>query len=149
MIQKMSMSLIVLLLTGCLAIAQDIPQSQVPSIIVNKFQQDYPKAHDIDWEMDGENYEVEFELGLLQKDHEILYSPSGEILRHKQEITKSDLPEKVKNVLKNDYSGYRIKDVDKIEMDGKVIYKLEAKSLKDEWDLTLDEEGNILSNKLD
>ncbi len=132
------------------AIGQDIPQRKVPSLIVNKFQQNFPEARDLDWEMKGENYEVEFEVGRHpDRDHEILYSPTGEILRHKQEISKNDLPAPVSKKLATDYKGYRIKDVKKIVEGNKTIYKLEAKSYKEEWELKLDSEGNILRKERD
>src|SRR6478609_6371041 len=69
---------------------QDVPQSQVPSLVVNNFQQSFPKAFDVEWELEGENYKVEFETGLLRDDHEALYDKAGKLLRHKEEISQSD-----------------------------------------------------------
>ena len=60
---KQILSIGVALLIGSIAQAQDIPQSQVPSIIVNKFNKEFPKASDIEWEMDGNLYNVDFEMG--------------------------------------------------------------------------------------
>ena len=148
--KKFFLSAIALLFAVGYAIGQDIPQSKVPSLVVNQFQQNFSKARDIEWEMKGENYEVEFEVGRHpDRDHEILYSPAGQVLRHKQEISSKDLPAQISQKLKAEYDGYRIKDVKKIVEGDKTIYKLEAKSHKEEWELKLDEKGNILRKKRD
>lgn len=129
--------------------AQKIPQNQVPSVVLNNFQQNFQNAKDIEWKKKPGYYEVEFEIGRPDKDHEIWYDSTGKVLRHKQEISKKELPAKVMNTLNANYKGYRIKDVKKIDKAGKVTYKLEAKSATDEWDLVLDANGTILKKKLD
>ena len=43
--------------------AQDLTESQVPSVIVNNFKKEFPKASDVEWEKKGEQYNVEFEIG--------------------------------------------------------------------------------------
>lgn len=143
--KRFFLSIIAGLFAISLSFGQDIPQSQVPSLIVNSFQQDYPNAKDIEWEMKGEAYEVEFELGWPSKDHEIRYDATGKILLHKEEISKKDLPAKVAEVLNTEYKSYRIKDIEKIVEGERTVYTLEAKSISEEWDLVIDPEGNILS----
>ncbi len=148
--KRIFLSAIALLFAVSYAIGQDISQSKVPSVIVNKFQQGFSKARDVEWEMKGDNYEVEFEVGRHpDRDHEILYSPTGDVLRHKQEISKKDLPAQISKKLKAEYKGYRIKDVEKIVKGDQTIYKLEAKSSKEEWEMKLDDKGNILRKKRD
>src|SRR5699024_6696468 len=53
------------------AVAQDIPQNQVPSVILNHFQQNFSKASDVEWEKDWDNYKVEFETGMFGSDQEV------------------------------------------------------------------------------
>ena len=58
-----TIQLAVLLLLGTGTIfAQDIPKSQVPSVIVNNFKKEFPKANDIEWEMQGDLYNVDFKI---------------------------------------------------------------------------------------
>ncbi len=128
---------------------QDIPQSQVPSLIVNSFQQAYPKAYDIEWEMDGEMYKVEFETGLTGSDHDAWYDKTGKLVRHKEKISKSDLPQKVTAKINNDYKGYQVDDVKKLTEGSKVTYTLELKTHTEEWKIALDPDGNILSKVAD
>ncbi len=129
--------------------AQDISQSQVPSFVVNEFQQAHPKALNVEWEMDGGHYKVEFEIGLLGTDHEIWYDQTGKIRRQEEEISKADLPKAVLSKIKTNYDGYRLDDVKKISVGTEIIYTLEAKTLMEEWKLAFDEVGNELSKIAD
>ncbi len=138
-----------LFLTLGTAYGRDIPQSQVPSVVVNNFQQKFPKASDVEWEMDGEMFKVEFELGLLGQDHEVWYDKMGKLIRHKEEISSTELPQKVSDKIKSDYNGFRTSDVDKITEGGKVSYKVELKTLSEKWKVLFDADGNVLSKKAD
>ncbi len=128
---------------------QDIPQNQVPSLILNNFQQSFPKAFDVEWELRGENYEVEFETGLPGRDHNAWYDKTGKLSRHKEEISKSDLPGKVLAKINNDFNAYRVEDVEKITESNKAIYTLELNSFTEEWKVAFDAEGNVLSKIAD
>lgn len=129
--------------------AQDIRQSEVPSVILNHFQKSFPKAADIDWEIKGNYYEVEFETGLLGDDHKILYSRDGKLVRHEEEISKSNLPKTVLASIKRSFNGYRTDDIKKITEGGKVIYNVELKSNSQEWKVVFDAQGRILQKKED
>lgn len=145
------------ILTGSFALAafanttfgQEIPQSQVPSLIVNNFQQTFTKAIDVEWELKGDLYEVEFETGLLGTDHEAWYDKAGKLIKHKEEVAKSDLPQKVSAKINSDFSAYRVDDVKKITENDKVTYTLELKSYTEEWKVAFDTEGTILSKIAD
>jgi uncharacterized membrane protein YkoI len=129
--------------------AQDIAQNQVPSVISNQFNSQYSKATDIEWEMDGNLYNVDFEIG-WNTDHEIWYNKNGEIVKHKEDIAKSDLPETVKNKLKSNFKGYSIDDLEQITDNGKVLYKIELDALvQQDWDVVLDSNGNVISKIAD
>lgn len=130
------------------AFGQDIPQSQVPSVMVNNFQQTFPKAYDVEWELKGDNYKVEFETG-FGTDHEVWFNKAGKQTRHKEEISKSNLPKKVVNKINTDFSGYRVEDVKKITEENKTTYTLELKSFIQEWKMVFNSEGNVLSKIAD
>lgn len=131
------------------AFGQEIPQSQVPSLIVNNFQQTFPKTFDVEWELKGDLYEVEFETGLLGTDHEAWYDKTGKLVKHKEEISKSDLPQKVSAKINSEFSAYRVEDVKRITESDKVTYTLELKSFTEEWKVMFDKEGAILSKIAD
>ncbi|MBO6185038.1 MAG: PepSY-like domain-containing protein [Chryseobacterium sp.] len=129
--------------------AQDIHQNEVPSIILNNFQKTFPKASDIDWEIKGNLYEVEFETGFLGDDHKVLYSRDGKLVRHEEEISKSNLPKTVLVSIKKSFPGYRTDDIKKITEGGKVIYNVELKNYSQEWKVVFDTQGRILQKIAD
>lgn len=131
--------------------AQDIPQSQVPSVVVNSFQKSFPKATDVEWELQSADqlYKVEFETGLAGYDHDAWYDKTGKLVKHKEEIAKSDLPQSVTTKIDTDYKGYRMDDVKKITEGTVVTYSIEVKSRAEEWKLLLDASGNVLSKIAD
>jgi len=141
---KMILSACTLALSTIGAFAQDIPQSQVPAVVVNSFQQKFPKAKGIDWELKAGLYEAEFETGLFGTDHEVWIQSNGKIVRHKEELAKNDLPKAVIAKVKKDFPGYRIEDVKRITEEQKITYAFEVKSQTDEWKLVVDTQGNVL-----
>ncbi len=138
-------SLMTFLLAVNAAFAQKIHKSSVPSIIVNNFHQNFPRAYDVEWKLENELYKVEFETGLRRYDHTVWYDQSGKIIRSKAEIPKSELPEAVQSKLATEFRGYLVSDIKKIVDQNVAIYTLEVKKLYEEWKVSLDAEGNILS----
>ncbi len=104
--------------------AQDIPQSLVPSVVINAFQQQFPKATDLEWEKKGELYEAEFDLAF--KDHKVILDANGKVLKHKQDIAVADLPAAVKESIKKGFPHYNIDDAKKIDSEGVIVYKVEV-----------------------
>lgn len=128
-------------LLGSLSVAaQDLSPDRVPSVVVNEFQKQFPKATDVDWEMDEGAYQVEFEIDRL--DHEVWFDQAGRILRHKEEISTRSVPEAVKSAIRDRYRGYRIVEADKLTRGDNSVYKLEIKRLWKDMDVVVDEKGN-------
>lgn len=130
-------------------VAQEMPQNQVPSVIVNNFQKQFPKAFDVEWELKGNLYQVEYEIGVLGADHEAWYNQTGKLVKHKEEISKKDLPQKVLSSIDKSFSLYRIDDVKKITETNNVTYTLELNSFTEEWKVAYDNNGKLLSKIAD
>lgn len=129
--------------------AQHLHPSEVSSVILNNFQKTFPKARDIEWEIKGNLYEVEFETGIFGDDHKALYIRDGKLVRHEEEIAKSNLPKTVLETIHKYYSNYRIDDVKKISENRKIIYKVELKNYSTEWKVVFDSQGRILQKRED
>lgn len=129
--------------------AQEIQQREVPPTIVIRFQSLFPDALDIEWKRVGENYKVEFEIGVLSIDHSVWFDKTGEIVQHKEEIKKSNMPQKVLLKIASDFNGYHIEDPKKTTKGEIVIYEVELKTNTSELKITFDENGNVLSKKED
>lgn len=139
-----TIKIVVLLILGTGTIfAQDIPKSQVPSVIVNNFKKEFTKANDVEWERQGDLYNVDFEIGLFT-DYEAWYNASGKLVKHTQEISKSDLPKAVINAIKTQYKEYSIDDVKKIIEDGVETYKVELEKWDEDFDVIYSKNGNLI-----
>ena len=129
--------------------SQDIPQSQLPSVVVNVFNKQFPKVTDLEWEMEGSLYNADFETG-WNIDHEVWYTKEGKMVKHKEDISVIDLPKAVSQKIATDFKGYSLHDLERIMDNGKVVYKMELKALiEQDWDVVLDANGNILSKVAD
>lgn len=136
--------MIVIFLSSTSIFAQDILESQVPSVILNNFKKDFPKAKDVEWDRQGDQYNVDFEIGWVT-DYEAWYSSSGKLNKYTKEISEKDLPKAVKNLIKNQYKGYHIDDVKKITENGLETYDVEIKKGNDELELILSGKGKLIN----
>jgi hypothetical protein len=103
----------------------------------------------VEWETDGDIYEVEFEVKF--RDYEAYYDVKENLLMYVQEIYHSELPAIVKNAAESKYPKYRFEDIDKIRQGSEVFYKIEMerKSSDLEVKLLIKDDGAILEEKLD
>lgn len=136
---------VIMMATGTI-IAQDMRQSDVPSVVVNNFKKEFPKAKDVEWEMKGDVYNVEFEIGLFT-DYEAWYEASGKIIKYTQEIPNRDLPKAIKEAIKKQYDGYRVDDVKKLVENNTETYLVEIEKKKDEIILVFSADGTLHPNK--
>lgn len=132
--------LTVLFFTSTALFAQDIPSSQVPSVVLNQFNIDFPKAQDVDWKLENNDYNVDFEFNQGQ-DFEAWYSNSGKLLRLEEEISKSELPQAVVTAIKNKYSAYKIDDVEKITQNNTIYYEAELEKGDSEITVLFNKDG--------
>lgn len=122
--------------------AQVINENQVPSVVLNTFKTEFPKASDVEWEMKGDQFQVEFEIGYFS-DYEAWFTATGEMLYYEEEISKRKLPEAVKNTIQQKYDAYRIDHVKKINKKGEISYAIELEKGREEINIIVNENGQI------
>jgi hypothetical protein len=93
-------------------------------VLRKKFTADFPKAKDVEWELTGDIYEVDFDISFA--DYKALYDEKGTLLMYKTDIAESKLPAIVKNAIYAKYPKYKIEDADKIFAGKSVYYEIEA-----------------------
>ena len=130
--------------------AQGVQRRGVPAVVLNAFQQQFPKARQVEWEKkrDG-NYEVEFDNGLFSRDHQAIVSPEGKVLRHEEELASYSLPDAIKQQIKTEFDGYRIDDVKKIDEAGTITYEVALESRYGDLEVIFDPEGKIIKERMD
>lgn len=123
------------------SIAQTIAIKDVPKEVVEAVKAKYPTAK-IEWEMEGENYEAEFEAEGIGFD--VLITPAGKILEIEEEVESTTLPAGATTYLNKNFPGKKIKDAEKVtDAFGKVTYSVEI----EDYDYIFDAQGNFLSRE--
>jgi CMP-N-acetylneuraminic acid synthetase len=118
-----------------------------PAGLQQKFQVDFPKAYDVEWETANDIYEVEFEIRF--RDFKVLYDKNGNLLIVKEEIRRSELPAIVKNAAESKYPKYTFEDIDKIRCGTEILYKVEMECGESEVKLLIKSDGSIFQEKFD
>lgn len=135
--------LALMMITTGTVFAQDIPQSEVPEAVMKSFNQKFPKASDVEWERKGDLFEVDFDMNFFA-DHDARFDASGNLIRHKEEIAKKDLPKAVASAISSQFSEYRIDDVDRITENGKTTYKVELEKGSEDRKVVFSEDGSLV-----
>lgn len=128
------------LLVGYAVIAQDIAQKDVPSVVLNTFQQQFAKADEVEWEKENGQYVVEFELG--KTDHKAWLDATGKLLMHGPAIPEKELPDAVKAAIQRDYATYDLDDVYRIEDNSAAHFAVEMEKGKDEMTIVYRADGS-------
>ncbi|ADF52883.1 conserved hypothetical protein [Zunongwangia profunda SM-A87] len=124
---------------GCESDDEDDFRADVPSVVLNAFQSNYPKASDVEWEMLGDDYQVDFEIERV--DYEAIFSAEGDMLKYKYEISSTELPEAVKKAITTNYGNYQIDDTDILVINKDLYYQVELDGKPDKH-LVLNEDGS-------
>ena len=133
-------SLVSLLIgAGCESDDEDDFRADVPSVVLNAFQANYPKASDVEWEMFGDDYEVEFDIETV--DYEAIFSAEGDMLKYKYEVLSSELPEAVSKKVAENYADYQIDDTDILVINNELYYQVELDGKPDKH-LVFNEDGS-------
>lgn len=109
-----------LAITGC---EQSIPESEVPSVVLNAFNLEFEDPLEVDWEKKSDFYSVEFEI--QNKDHEALIDENGKLIKFKKELEVTELSEELKSTLATGFSEMKIDDVHLLVMNDSQYYQVE------------------------
>lgn len=145
--KKLQIAIIALMGTAAVS-AQDMNPADIPSDLTSAFEQAHPDAQDVEWEMEGDAYKVEFEIN--DEDREIWYSADGTTNKLEKDLREDELPEAISSAISNKYADYKIDSVEMTEENGKATYEVELeKGWDDEIDVVFDADGEVLSETED
>lgn len=145
--KKLMLIIAGILLGTVISFAQDVKEADVPSVVLNSFKKEFSKVSDVEWEVKGDVYDVEFDIGFA--DHEAWFDNSGKMIKHNEEIKTSNLPETILSTLNKEYKPYRVSDVKKIETGSTVVYQLDLKNGNEEWEMLFASNGKLIEKKAD
>ena len=121
--------------------AQKIHIKNVPDVVKTAFESQFKNVSDIEWEKEGDLYEVEFEMS--ETEHSVVYDGAGNLLETEIEIKISELPESITEYIKANYKS-KIKEASKItDSLGTETFEVEIKGK----DLIFDYNGTLIKSK--
>lgn len=129
------------------AIAQDVAERDVPSVVLNALRSKYSNAIKVEWELQNDLYKAEFEIG--SRDHDVWIDRNGTIVKHKEEFPHRELPQAIMQKLQSEFAGYKIDDAEKIEEGGNIYYEVELDGRRDERKILFTSEGDVRENSID
>jgi uncharacterized protein YijF (DUF1287 family) len=142
---KYILSISILVCSIVVAQAQVIQQADVPAAVLNAVKARYPNVSEIKWKLKDDEYRAEFKID--KRGHDIWLDKSGSIKKLKQDISKNDLPDAVKQKIASEFKTFAIDDADKIEKGGITYYQVKLKAGTEERKVLLTSDGKIEKDK--
>jgi uncharacterized membrane protein YkoI len=128
---------------------QELKDSEIPSSIMNLIRDIYGEM-----DIDGAKYVEEPEQTIYMirgeindYDHAFTFVQDGTILKHSQDLAKSEIPESILKTLNKSYDGYEIRDADLEEEGGKGVYILKLRKSRDNVRVTFSPKGRVLEER--
>jgi hypothetical protein len=87
---------------------------EVPREVTATFQQKYPSAESIEWEMEDGDYEAEFKIG--GQEMSANFTKAGKWLESETEMKVSDLPAAVVASITTNFPGAKVTEAEKLDL---------------------------------
>lgn len=146
----MKMKFIILLAFGVTFTLQTTAQNQiskkVPEKVLTAFQQKFPSAQKVKWEMENESeWEAEFKINKIEYSANFL--TDGTWVETEYEAKKADLPENILAILTQNFKGYELEEIEVVETPAGTGYELEIEVDEEEFYLEFDPNGKLVNEK--
>jgi hypothetical protein len=122
--------------------AQSISQSNIPAVVLNAFQLDYPNAEDVKWKLEKGNYRVDYRVN--SKAHKLTLENNGNVLKHSQDLFISEVPKVVQEAIGTKVPYFDMHDADKYEEGDKITYEIKFKMEGKNHYFWINEKGELL-----
>lgn len=136
--------------------ACDIYDDGVPAKAVrSEFRSMYPDAKDVEWDREGVNWSVSFEIGKFPdvQEYEALYDSKGRWIVTESDIHMSEVPQEIKNYLaaSKEYGTlpYSDNEVELFNTPKGDIYRIELRRNGQEIDVDVSSDGTVTPARRD
>lgn len=136
--------IIMLLATTAMGCDNDIPLSEIPSVVENTFESHFPNAMDVEWEAHGNDFEVDFEMG--KTDYSARIDNAGTMLGYKYEISNTEIPASIITALNTEYSNKEWDDPEILVNGENSYYQIEIDGFLKDKKIVLDSTGKKIDN---
>ncbi len=129
--------LIAMLLVSFTVFAQQV---NIPKTVKESFSKLYPKAIEVKWDKENQDYEASFKLN--GKDMSVILDKDGKVIETETAIEISQLPKGVEKYVMDYYKGFKITGAAKIiKSNGEELFEAEVTKGKEKKDLFFDKNG--------
>ncbi len=127
--------------------AQKISADKVPSAVSAAFKTKFPKAEKVTWEMENpKEYEANFKVNSAEQS--AVFDAVGNWMVTETEIKVAELPKAVSQTLSKKFSGYKIKEAEKVEKKGTGnCFEAEIEKEGKTLEVVLSPTGEVLDKK--
>lgn len=119
----------------------DLTENEVPSVVKNSFEEQFPTATDVDWEVMGTDYEADFEIEMVE--YNALIEADGDLIKYKYDIAATALPEAVTATIVADYENKPVDGTEILIIDDNTYYQVELDDEPSDIELVFDESGEV------
>lgn len=128
------------------AFAQGQTKKDVPVAVKSAFAEKFPSAKKIKWDMESAmEWEAEFKMDGREYSANFLTDGTWQETEH--EIKTADIPESIKQILAQDFAGFKIEEVEISEKSDARAYEIAVEKGEEEWELVFDINGKLLEKK--
>lgn len=119
---------------------QPIPPDSVPKQVLKRFNQQFPRAFDIDWKISGNLFRVGFQDE--NRKNEAAINDKGQVVILEQQLNASELPVNLSKGLSRDFVVYNLETAVRSVRQGEITYVVKIKAKEEEWNVVYDNNGN-------
>src|SRR5204862_3256967 len=119
--------------------------SDIPVVVITKFQNAYPAVNDVTWTRSGAYYMADY-YDNNRGEYYVIYTPTGDLMEQGQGVDVSTVPSNVNTYVKTKYKDdkmvkyYKVKDAK-----GKTVWKGKT----EQGYVLFDENGNYIKMEKD
>lgn len=121
----------------------DLRNSDIPSVVLNGFAEQFPNASKVEWEKRANLYEADFDVEDV--DYEAILNTDGTFVKYKSDITYNELPEAVKTAITADFDSTKIDEVEILQISENKYYQVEFEEEPNDSKMIFEESGAVTS----
>ena len=133
------------MLLMAVAVLQTACAQKIPDAVKTSFNTKYPNTNVSKWDVDRNgNFEAHFKIKNISYNAD--FKKDGSWIETETSVDYMDLPESIKAVLKNEYSDWKIVELELVDHHSKgKFYDLEIKKGKVKKDVEVTEQGQVIN----
>jgi hypothetical protein len=137
---------ILLLVTGRTQ-AQNVKANEIPKKVQQAFENKFPDVKKVEWSKENaDEFEAEYKINGIERSSN--FDKDGQWLVTETEIKAEQLPATIMTVIKNDFSNYKIEEIEKVETSfNELFYEVTLEKKKSNLEVKFSSEGKILSKE--